>query len=791
MKVSYFPFMLNPKPEKELSIEDVHHLLLNDNALKQCTEDLRKLEKGSAEAKAMKARLPAVTFGGTFCKRSGGGLKARSGLVALDFDDLLDVERKRTHLSRDPHTVLVYVTPSGNGLRWVCKTDPAIDYLACWNAAAEYCKANYNLDADESTKDVTRLGYLAHDPKAFLTLRECPLLPVSTRQQEAARKARQDQEIQKAGDLTSAEVAYCLSFIKPRPDYQEWLKVIAAVAAHTGHGEESIRLLNRWSPEEEQGEYSEKLEGVARLEEIGSGSLVWLAKKGGMPPLDGWRRLSIRRPEMPEQELAAEVEKHLLRGDVGRGELLAAFLSGKWVWNCTNAAWMFYNEKTGCWEPDGSGTVLTAANKASKQPILGALNALQGLSIDETDKGAARELEKRLKAIRASAQMLNSHKGLKAALEFVKPLLACEENAFDPDPDLLCLRNGVLNLKTEEVHPHSPRFMQRCSVAAEWDPAAKCPEWGDFMVTISRKDFKLRWYIQKLLGYCLSGRTDADILPLVIGSGGNGKSTLFNVLASVLGGYAGKISIETLLAQGKQRDNTAAYEIAKLPGKRLVLASEIPAGRSLNESLAKDLTGGDTVEARKPYGMPFEFKLRAKFFLVGNTIPRIKGSDEGIWRRLKVIPMKHRFATAGEEGNAQRSGVEGRMLAERNGIIQWLWEGYRKAQNEGFEPPEAVLRETGQLREDSDLLAQWFEQRTTLNPMEWTEGKQMLDSVHDFFTCSGQKPPSASDVWRFVEAKGAERKKVKGCFRAKGLSLNPEPPAGSQHFANEEDSDIL
>ena len=207
---------------------------------------------------------------------------------------------------------------------------------------------------------------------------------------------------------------------------------------------------------------------------------------------------------------------------------------------------------------------------------------------------------------------------------------------FDADPWLLNVQNGVLNLRTGELMPHAPEHLCSKLAPVTFDAGAHCPTWHAFLHRIFAGDAELIDYLQRWLGYCLTGQVSEQYLHALWGSGANGKSVLIGTVLALLGDYGATAAPELLLA----RDGKHPTEVADLQGRRFVCSVETDEGRRLAEAAVKSLTGGDTVKARRMHENFWEFSPTHKLALVTNHKPKVTGTDHAIWRRLRLIPFE-------------------------------------------------------------------------------------------------------------------------------------------------------
>ncbi|MBC6714265.1 phage/plasmid primase, P4 family [Treponema sp. Marseille-Q3903] len=198
------------------------------------------------------------------------------------------------------------------------------------------------------------------------------------------------------------------------------------------------------------------------------------------------------------------------------------------------------------------------------------------------------------------------------------------------------------------------------------------------------------------MGYALSGDVSEQCLFILWGTGANGKSTFLNVLQYLFGDYACSTMIETFMKKNSEQSN----DLARLKGARLVTTSEIELGKQMSESLIKTVTGEDDLTARFLYGEYFSFKPTFKIFMATNHKPKIRGADNGIWRRIKMIPFT---VTIPPEQRDKK--LTEKLIAENSGILNWLIQGYAMWRKEGLgEEPKAVREANNEYRMDMDVV---------------------------------------------------------------------------------------
>jgi putative DNA primase/helicase len=343
------------------------------------------------------------------------------------------------------------------------------------------------------------------------------------------------------------------------------------------------------------------------------------------------------------------------------------------------------------------------------------------------------------------------------ALAAADERVVCQSDELNRDPYRLNCPNGTLDLRTGELAKHNPADRITQLAGVEYHPKADCPEWLAALRLIFDGDGHLINYFQQLCGYMLSGLTDAHLLPIAFGSGCNGKSTVTNVLLGLLGDYA-TIANEELLLPTKQSQHPT--EKAQLYQKRFVAISEPTQGRWLDEAKVKSLTGGDRVNCRGMGENFWTFSPTHKFWLSTNHKPKIRGTDEGIWRRVRLIPfiVDIRSKTEPREGLA-----EWLVANEGPGILAWAVRGFRDWIQFGFSEPPAVTNATAEYRAAEDELGGWLAD----NCLKDEGAEERADRLYRAYSASGgrvsQKAFGEQLGQRFEKAKataGPNRLKV-------------------------------
>lgn len=392
-----------------------------------------------------------------------------------------------------------------------------------------------------------------------------------------------------------------------------------------------------------------------------------------------------------------EVTKTYTLDDTGNAQRMADMYKDAVGYNYTDKRWMLYDK--GKWIYDPMGYIYNFIDKSVEQMAKEKdIYIKMDKDSDDGNQTMEKAFEKHLKRSR-------SHTGKKNIEQEVQHYVPLSHVVFDRNKELLNTASGVIDLKDFSIRASTPKDYFTKSIAAHYDVNAKCPLWDKFLHEIFAGDEDMIRYIQKAVGYSLTGSTQEQCAFLLIGDGCNGKSTFLDIIRQLFGDYASNIQAESLMI--RNNNNGINSDIARLRGARLVTSAEPNEGLRLNEGLIKQLTGGDIVTARKLYGDEFEFKPEFKLWMAANHKPVIRGNDHGIWRRMHIVP----FSVQIPKEKIDKTLTD-KLLTEIDGIFQWALEGLRLYQSEWLELPEMVSAATAEYRMEMDVVARFLEECT-------------------------------------------------------------------------------
>ena len=341
-------------------------------------------------------------------------------------------------------------------------------------------------------------------------------------------------------------------------------------------------------------------------------------------------------------------------------------------------------------------------------------------------------------------------------------------DTLDTQPWLLNVENGTLDLKTGELQPHSRDDLITKLAPVVYEPDADCRLWLEFLNTIMAGNEDLIGFLRRAIGMSITGAIGEHVLMFLYGSGANGKSTFLNTTQSLLGpDYSMKAPPDLLMVRQGESHPT---ERADLYGKRLVSCIEAEDGRRLAESLVKELTGGDRVRARRMREDFWEFDPTHHIWLAANHKPPIRGTDQGMWRRIKLVPF-----TVTIPPEQQDTQLPERLLDELSGILNWALLGVIEWQADGLGEPQAVKDATKEYREQMDLIGNFLEERCLVAENAEVGSGGLYKAYRGWCEQNGEHPAKQRDFgMRLTERGFATRRATGGKRMRSGVILRDQ-----------------
>ena len=412
--------------------------------------------------------------------------------------------------------------------------------------------------------------------------------------------------------------------------------------------------------------------------------------------------------------------------------------------------WYYYDGKI--WQIDQEGMIKMLVDKTVEKMKNEAL-----FIPEDTDEEEVRKVfGKHIKATRSS-------KGKTNMLKETEHLTSVKPSQFDSDIDLFNVQNGYLDLKTSTLieHDKSKYFTKVSNV--EFTDKIGCSLWLEFLDQIFDGDKALIDYMQRAVGYSLSGSTQEQMMFILYGNGRNGKSVFLDIITEMFGSYATNIQPQTIMV--KQQSSGANSDIARLAGARLVTTTEPNEGVRLDEGLVKQLTGGDKVTARFLFENEFDFEPQFKLWMATNHKPIIRGTDDGIWRRLAIIPF-----TVQIPENKIDYNLTNKLKREITAILNWAVEGYSKWQREGLKEPETIKVQRQEYRVEMDSIECFIEECCLKAPQFRVQAKSLFTEYKNWASDNGQYMMSSTKFGREM-GKKFNKLKTGGSIHYTGIRL--------------------
>ena len=336
---------------------------------------------------------------------------------------------------------------------------------------------------------------------------------------------------------------------------------------------------------------------------------------------------------------------------------------------------------------------------------------------------------------------------------------------FDRDAFLLNTSSGTVDLRSGRLHDHRRKDMITKLTAVPFNAEARCDRWERFLNEVFVGKADVVDFVHRAIGYSLTGDTREEAMFIAHGRGANGKSTLLETVKKPLGDYATTCDPDLLLARGR-RDST--NDIARLAGARFVSCVEVNQGRALDESRVKAMTSSDTMSARFLFQEFFEFRPELKLWLGTNHRPEIRGTDDGIWRRVRLIPFDAQFQGVNRDVTLAAS-----LATELPGILAWAVRGCLAWQDRGLDTPADVVAATSAYRSESDLIGQFIAECCEVRADAEIPAGALYDAYRVWAEAAGDKPMNGTVFGRSLTDRGY-RKDTKRKASRHGIRLRCE-----------------
>jgi len=413
--------------------------------------------------------------------------------------------------------------------------------------------------------------------------------------------------------------------------------------------------------------------------------------------------------------------------------------------------WLVWHPQYGAWQIDVSGEVVRLAKKTIQNMFYEASSIVDSKERTDLVKWALNS--ESAPKIQAMVKLAESGEGI-----------AISPDDLDLNPWLLNCKNGTINLRTGQLREHDKNDLLTKVIPVIYDPTAECPMWLSFLDKIMSSNQSIISFLQRAVGYTLTGNISEQCFFILHGGGANGKSTFIKTIGILLGDYAQAASFETFLS--KKSGNAASSDIARMQGKRFISAVEAEEGRSLAENIIKQVTGGDVITARFLYAEYFEFIPQFKIFLAANYKPRISCGDSAIWRRVKLVPFNVKIPV--EE---QINDFDKKLESELSGILNWVLQGCLDWQKKGLKTPVEVDSATKEYRNEMDTVSGFLKECCALAPNYKETPTALYDVYKTNCELNGEKYLSMKEFGKSLNDKGFLTNRSNGKSWRNGIKL--------------------
>ncbi|MBT0793185.1 DNA primase [Bacillus cereus] len=441
------------------------------------------------------------------------------------------------------------------------------------------------------------------------------------------------------------------------------------------------------------------------------------------------------------EEIIDEVPKFHLT-ELGNAERIT-YYHGKNIRHCNELEWLIWNGKQ--WNEDSKRQIeaLTAQT----------LRGLYQEAEQEKNEKLSKQLYSWAKKCEKRSIRINS-------ILDVRPMVSIKKKELDSHSFLFNCENGVVDLKTGELMPHDRELLITKISPIRYEKDAKCPNWISFLESIfltpaGKPDRELIEFLQRSIGYSLTGETKEQVMFFLFGNGRNGKSTFINVIQDLVGDYGRQTNSDTFIK--KKNDSGINNDVARLDGARFVSAVESEEGQQLAESLVKQITGGEKMSARFLRQEYFEFTPQFKVFFTTNHKPIIKNNDEGIWRRVRLVP----FTVTIPEDKIDYD-LPKKLREEMPGIFRWAVEGCLKWLASGLGESAAIKKATSDYRDDMDMLGPFFEEKCVVDTNAKVEAKRLYTLYKEWCFKNDEMEIKNRPFYRQLETRGFKKKRGTG-----------------------------
>ena len=451
--------------------------------------------------------------------------------------------------------------------------------------------------------------------------------------------------------------------------------------------------------------------------------------------------------------------------DVCNAERLVRYFGDRLRYCYERKRWLIWTGKV--WEWDTGAKIAAVAKQTVRNIYHEAGN--------EPDAKARKQLADHAKRSESDHRI-----NAMVALAQSEPGIPIKVGDLDADAWLFNCQNGTIDLRAGELLPHSKADFITILVPVEYHTDAQCPRWLGFLSRVTGEDDGLMAYLQRAVGYSLTGDTKSQVIFLLYGLGNNGKSTFTMTIRRLMAAYAERLDAEDLMLKDRKLGSGPKEGIANLRNKRYVVGSELQDGKRLDVSLVKDMTGGESIKGRRLYEHEIEFMPTFKLWLYGNHKPVIADSTLSIWRRVKQIPFDVTIPNTEVDPD-----LPAKLEAELPGILAWAVKGCQDWQQYGLNEPEAVTTATARYRHEQDILGDFIEDCCILEPLATISKAELKEEYQRWCQDNSVDAVTQKTFKKRLEEKGIADSKSGSIRYWKGITLQSLVPGDNKMSQNQ------
>lgn len=405
--------------------------------------------------------------------------------------------------------------------------------------------------------------------------------------------------------------------------------------------------------------------------------------------------------------------KSFPRTDTGFANALVFCNLNRIKYDHTSQHWLLWNGQ--CWQADHKNFIM--------QRAVDVTNLMRRAAEEDTEDDFKKYVRQRqqLPRLKAGIELAQIHENV-----------GTSSNSWNVQPDLLCVRNGVVDMTTGTLRSGDPDDLISHQVNVDYDPSTECPTWLKFINEIFLGDEEVIEFVHRAVGYSFTGHTREQCIFICIGPGSNGKSVFLDVLRQIAGTNGLTTPFSTFERTSTAMTSAQTNDLAAMVGKRFIIASEVNQGKLLDEGRIKTFTGGEPISARFLFQEYFEFTPVGKLWMGVNHLPGIRDDSDGIWRRIRRINFNAKF-----EGAKADKSIKQKLMLEQQGILNWIIAGAIKWYEDGLTVPKSISQAVDEYRNINDPLANFIADWCEVGLDKCCKATELLDAYRRYSTMRG------------------------------------------------------